>query len=65
MQETGFQMSRRDIRRKMKHHMGLSWKKMDHAKAYVNTWKNIELRKLFALWLIDTMRHDNVLINFD
>jgi len=49
----------------MKNQMGLSWKKMDHAKAYVNTWKNIELRKLFALRLIETMRHDKILINFD
>lgn len=53
------------MRRTFSKNLNLRWKKSRSNDAYVNTNKNIRLRQIFALRLIEIMQQEKVILNFD
>ena len=39
--------------------------KIKNQKPYVNSAKNVSLRKVFVSKLIDLLKHDKIILNFD
>ncbi len=45
--------------------MQLKWKKIRHQEVYLNSEKNIQLRKIFAQKMLQILEEGKIIINFD
>ncbi len=49
----------------MKESLNLSWRRMKSEKDYINSWKNISLRKMFAQKMMQIFEMRKSILNFD
>ena len=57
--------SAKTIRRILTEELDLTWKKIKNQKPYVNSAKNVSLRKVFAEKFIEILQQGKIIVNFD
>lgn len=61
----GIDVNKRYLLNAMRQDHRLEWKRVKPNESYVNTPKNVGLRQIFACKLIEAIKSETVLLNFD
>lgn len=64
-QELSLNISARKLLNILKKDLKLSWKKIKNMKPYVNSTKNVKLRRIFAQRYIKVLQSGKTILNFD
>lgn len=65
MKKHGIHLRKHEVINLLNQYSGYKWDKINHQSSYVNMKRNVIMRQMFAIKLIDTLRSGKILISFD